>query len=393
MRDEIKQQHTVNDKQIETLKREFPECFDRDGKFISDKFNQIVTSSGTEITKEWFNLNWLGKSYAKLLANASVKTILSEDKEHNSEPQNQNSQNLLIKGDNLEVLKHLTNAYSNKIKMIYIDPPYNTGSDEFVYEDEYNFTKEQLAELANISIDEAHTILEFTKRKSNSHSAWLTFMYPRLYIAKSLLKDDGVIFISIDDNEQAQLKLLCDEVFGEGNFVNSIIWGYKTGGIPETGKLAKKHDTILFYAKYLGSHTFNIMTQKSYVASVPEPHTDSGRKLGVCRDEICDICGNTPGQKYRNVIMRDVWDDIDTVFRNIRNGIPFPSQKPSPLIIRMMQLVTNNNDNDIILDFFAGSGTTGDAVMHETAPPPGGEKVYISAVTTTNRCKETTRSI
>lgn len=149
--------------------------------------------------------------------------MLAEDKNHNQRVENKNSQNLLIKGDNLEVLKHMINAYSEKIKMIYIDPPYNTGSDGFVYNDERNFTAEQLSELAGIDLDEATRILNFTVKGSSSHSAWLTFIYPRLYIARELLREDGVIFISIDDNEIAQLKLLCDEIFGEENFLSQII--------------------------------------------------------------------------------------------------------------------------------------------------------------------------
>ncbi|QTD38032.1 site-specific DNA-methyltransferase [Polaribacter batillariae] len=125
------------------------------------------------------------------------------------------------------MLKHLSNAYYEKIKMIYIDPTYNTGSDGFVYTDDRKFTVEELQELAGISEERAKRILDFTQSKSNSHSAWLTFMYPRLYIAKQLLKEDGVIFISIDDNEVAQLKLLMDEVFGEENFVSEFIWEKK----------------------------------------------------------------------------------------------------------------------------------------------------------------------
>src|SRR5690606_32482298 len=132
---------------------------------------------------------------------------------------NKNSHNLLIQGDNLEVLKHLKGAYGEKVKMIYIDPPYNTGLDGFTYQDDRNFTPEQFAELAGIDLEEAKRVLDFTQSNANSHSAWLTFIYPRLYIAKQLLKDEGVIFISIDDNEQAQLKILCDEVFGEQNFI------------------------------------------------------------------------------------------------------------------------------------------------------------------------------
>ena len=114
--------------------------------------------------------------------------------------------------------------------MIYIDPPYNTGSDGFVYQDNFKFTVDDLSRLAGIDKAEAERILSFNAKGSNSHSAWLTFMYPRLYIARELMREDGVIFISIDDNEQAQLKLLCDEVFGEENFIKDLIINTAEGG-------------------------------------------------------------------------------------------------------------------------------------------------------------------
>jgi adenine-specific DNA-methyltransferase len=155
---------------------------------------------------------------------------------------------LLIKGDNLEVLKHMVNAYSEKVKMIYIDPPYNTGGDGFVYNDDRKFSKNQLSELAGIELDEAERILEFTCKGSNSHSAWLTFMYPRLYIARELLSDDGVVFISIDDNEISQLKIICDEVFGEQNFLGQFIVNSSPSAI-DYGHIAKTHEYALFYAK------------------------------------------------------------------------------------------------------------------------------------------------
>ncbi|VEI58604.1 type III restriction-modification system EcoP15I [Pasteurella multocida] len=208
---------------ITLLKQLFPQCFDKNGAFLPEKMAELTPSAGVDVSREAYSLNWLGKSYARYLRDCNPTTLLSEDQPHNNQPQNQHSQNLLIKGDNLEVLKHLKNAYANKVKMIYIDPPYNTGSDGFVYQDDRKFTPEQLAKLANMPIDEAKRVLDFTAKKSNSHSAWLTFMYPRLYIARELLKEDGVIFISIDDNEQAQLKLLCDEVFGEENFVAKCV--------------------------------------------------------------------------------------------------------------------------------------------------------------------------
>lgn len=213
---------TSNSKQLEILKKHFPQCFDKHGQFISHKMEEILGESGLDLSKESYSLNWLGKSYARLLANENPFTFLKEDKQHNQLDSNKQSENLLIKGDNLEVLKHLTKAYSEQIKMIYIDPPYNTGSDGFVYNDDRKFNVSQLSQLAGIDHDEAKRILEFTASKANSHSAWLTFMYPRLYVARELLKDDGVIFVSIDDNEVHNLRLLMNEVFGEENYISQL---------------------------------------------------------------------------------------------------------------------------------------------------------------------------
>src|SRR5699024_38568 len=175
--------------------------------------------------------------------------LLKEDKEHNQKPENKEAENLLLKGDNLEVLKHLTSAYYEKIKMIYIDPPYNTGGDGFVYQDDRKFSVEELQDLAGIDKERAQRILDFTQSKSNSHSAWLTFMYPRLYIAKQLLREDGVIFISIDDNEVAQLKLMMDEIFGEENFAGEITWLKKRKGSFLSKKIISLTEYILVYFK------------------------------------------------------------------------------------------------------------------------------------------------
>ncbi|MFP8638986.1 site-specific DNA-methyltransferase [Klebsiella michiganensis] len=240
---------TANSKQLAVLKANFPQCFDKNGAFIQEKLLEIVKSSDVELSKESYSLNWLGKSYARLLANLPPKTLLTEDKDHNQREENKNSQNLLIKGDNLEVLKHMVNAYSEKVKMIYIDPPYNTGSDGFVYNDDRKFTPEQLSELAGIDLDEATRILDFTVKGSSSHSAWLTFIYPRLYIARELLRQDGVIFISIDDNEQSQLKVLCDEIFGEMNFISNIANINNPKGRSDDKYIARSHEYILCYKK------------------------------------------------------------------------------------------------------------------------------------------------
>jgi adenine-specific DNA-methyltransferase len=239
---------TVNTKEIEILKKHFPNCFNKDGEFQMDKFEKRI-SQEVDVTKEGYELRWLGKNYARLLANIETDTMIVDDKEHNDKVENKNSENIYIEGDNIDVLKHLKNAYSEKIKMIYIDPPYNTGSDGFVYKDDRKYTKEDLAELTNITEEEAQRILSFNTKGSNSHSAWLTFMYPRLLTARELLSDDGVIFISIDDNEVSQLKLLCDEVFGEENFVAELPRITKKSG-KTTGQIAKNNDYIMIYRSF-----------------------------------------------------------------------------------------------------------------------------------------------
>lgn len=240
---------TSNSEQLAVLKQHFPHCFDKQGQFVLSRFQEVLQAHEVATTQESYKLDWLGKSYARLLANEPIRTLLSADVAHNSQAANLNSQNLLIKGDNLEVLKHLKGAYREAVKMIYIDPPYNTGSDGFVYQDDRKFTPEQLADLANVTLEEAKRILDFTQRGANSHSAWLTFMYPRLYVAKQLLRDDGVIFISIDDNEQAQLKLLCDEVFGEGNFVALFPWKKRTAKSDVPFGISQDFEWVYCYAK------------------------------------------------------------------------------------------------------------------------------------------------
>ena len=282
---------TSNSKELEILKKHFPQCFDKEGNFISHKMEEIVGESGLKLSSESYSLNWLGKSYARLLANEAPHTLIKEDKSHNTKAQNKKSQNLLIKGDNLEVLKHLSNAYSESIKMIYIDPPYNTGSDGFVYNDDRKFTSEELSRLAGVDIEEARRILAFTQSKANSHSAWLTFMYPRLYVARELLKEDGVIFISIDDNEQAQLKLLCDEVFGEENFVANIVRNTNSSK-NQSLFVSVSHEYCLIYTKNM--ETLKLKhTNKKW--AVPKNNVDEYvkkvkqlQKEGLSNEEITE---------------------------------------------------------------------------------------------------------
>lgn len=239
----------VPNKDLEVLRKHFPHCFDKVGNFQMEKFKQTLSEKEINFSTESYGIDWLGKSYARLLASDPATTLLRADEIHNSKHENANSENLLIKGDNLEVLKHLANAYYEQVKMIYIDPPYNTGSDGFTYQDDRKFTVKELQQLIGVDAEKAKRILDFTQSKSNSHSAWLTFMYPRLYIAKQLLKDEGVIYVSIDDSEVSQLKMLLDEIFGEENFRGIIIRATGTTTGQEALKIGSSYDSCLCYSK------------------------------------------------------------------------------------------------------------------------------------------------
>jgi adenine-specific DNA-methyltransferase len=249
IKENITRHIAVPNRNLEILKKHFGQCFDKNGTFNHETFKKHLAENEVNFSTESYGLEWLGKSYARLLATDPATTLLKADETHNRKPENAHAQHLLIKGDNLEVLKHLVQAYYEKIKMIYIDPPYNTGNDGFVYQDNRKFTVKELSELAGISEEKAQRILDFTQSKSNSHSAWLTFMYPRLYIARHLLREDGVIFVSIDDNEVAQLRLLLDEIFGEENFVANLIWEKRYGRSNNAKMITNITEHILLYRK------------------------------------------------------------------------------------------------------------------------------------------------
>lgn len=238
----------AGDRELNMLKETFPQCFDREGRFNKEAFLNALPD-GLEVTDETSGFNWLGKNYARMLYNMDSTTVICPDKEHNDLPENRDSQNVYISGDNLDALQHLVKSYAGQVKVIYIDPPYNTGSDGFVYNDKFNFTAEELAGKLGITTERADRILSMTRRGSASHAAWLTFMLPRLSFARDLLTKDGVIFISIDDNEQANLKRLCDEVFGEQNCVAQIIVQSNPRGRQSDIFVATVNDYLLCYAK------------------------------------------------------------------------------------------------------------------------------------------------
>lgn len=257
---ENNEQIKSNTRTLNILKEYFPDCFTKDEEFDIERFKNKIASDVNTV-EDGYELNFLGKNYANLIASQETTTVIEPDIEHNQKKENKNSNNIYISGDNLDAIKHLLNSYSKKIKCIYIDPPYNTNNDEFVYNDSFNFSKEELINKLDISEEKAEKLMSFLSRKSSSHSAWLTFMYPRLLLARDLLTDDGVIFISIDDNEQANLKLLCDTIFGEENFYGQIVHD-KCNTQNDANEIQKNVDYILCYVKKKEN---NLVTYESIV--------------------------------------------------------------------------------------------------------------------------------
>lgn len=347
-----------------------------------------------------------------------------------------NAQNFIIKGDNLDVLKILKSAYSEKIKMIYIDPPYNTKNDNFIYPD--NFRKDYKAILQEVGLleidDEGNEIesetLQFFKniQSTRTHSGWLSFMLPRLKLARDLLREDGVIFISIDDNEQANLKILCDEIFGEENFVAQISWRQFHSVKNDAKNFSKNIEYILCYAK---SFMENIIQNEVFDKADSYKKNDNDGKGFYKLDPVWAKSGtNTETYAFKNgkqwsppsgtfwrysldtikqmetnnEIVFDgknpmakrflnnvsigrksstFWDGKEVGFtlngdlevKNIFNGNKiFENPKPIGLLKRICEISTKSDD--IILDFFAGSGTTAQAVM-ELNKEDGGNRKFI----------------
>ena len=206
---------------LDELKEKLPEFFTKEGSFDLDKFKNQLKDKNINELSEGYQLDFIGKDYARRQAGEMPTTVIVPDEKQNK-GEGKDSNNLFFTGDNLEVLRHLQNNYQNKIDVIYIDPPYNTGSDGFVYPDSFEYSDEKLKDMFGLDDDQVARLKSIQGR--SSHSSWLTFMYPRLFLAKKLLSDTGVIFISIDDNEQANIKLLMNEIFGESNFLTDFIW-------------------------------------------------------------------------------------------------------------------------------------------------------------------------
>ena len=241
---------TPDQQKLEVLRQHFPQAIEvgTDGHIrINAAALQVALDpsnpAGIQVEEDGYELRWVGKREAYHSAFVPVQKIISP-LEGDSKNWDTTS-NLLIKGDNLDALRLLRHSYFGKVKLIYIDPPYNTQSDAFIYRDDFSASQGAVLEQLGYSKDNIDYIKNIYGART--HSGWLSFMYPRLLLAKDLLRDDGVIFISIDDNEQAQLKLLCDEVFGQENFISNLTW--EKGRKNDAKFFSNGHEYMLVYAK------------------------------------------------------------------------------------------------------------------------------------------------
>ncbi|WQS68703.1 site-specific DNA-methyltransferase [Helicobacter pylori] len=431
---EIGGEKSVNEKNVEVFNRYFPGCLsiENDNQLTLDTRKlKALLGDFSEIKEEGYGLDFVGKKIALNQAFKKNHKILK--------PLNEStSKHILIKGDNLDALKILKQSYSEKIKMIYIDPPYNTKNENFIYSDDFSQSNEEVLK----TLDYSKEKLDYIKNLfgSKCHSGWLSFMYPRLLLAKDLLKQDGVIFISIDDNECAQLKLLCDEIFGEGNFVADFIRKTKsTTNDAKTG-VNYQHEFLLCYAKNKGfvnllggeknlenyknpdndpngawvgadpsAKSGNMKTgyfgvTNPYTNKVDYPpvgmfwrfsqntiqkHIDEGR---ICfKKEHKD---NERGFIYKRYLKdlkttKKTFDSLvfsDNCYMNqtatkdllsLGMGEYFPYPKGVEFMKKIILHSTTPNEGDIILDFFAGSGTTAHAVMELNAEDKGNREFIL----------------
>ena len=230
---------------LNELKEKLPEFFTKDGSFDLDKFKDQLKDKNVNELSEGYQLDFIGKDYARRQAGEMPSTIIVPDEKQN-QGEGKDSKNLFFTGDNLEVLRHLQNNYQNRIDVIYIDPPYNTGSDGFVYHDSFEYSDDKLKDMFGLDDDQVERLKSIQGK--SSHSAWLTFMYPRLVLAKRLLNDNGVIFISIDSNEQATLREIQEEIFGENQFIAEIVRNTNSSK-NNSLFISTSHDYCLVYGK------------------------------------------------------------------------------------------------------------------------------------------------
>lgn len=419
---------------IEKIAALFPNCVTErevNGKLEQaidfDLLKQELSATIVEGNQERYQLNWVGKANATVLANAPINKTLRLCREESVNFDT--TQNLFIEGDNLEALKLLQETYLGKVKMIYIDPPYNTGKD-FIYKDNFAMANEDYQRESGQVDEEGNRLVVNSESNGRFHSDWLSMIYSRLKLARNLLTDDGVIFISIDDNEQANLKRVCDEVFGERNFVADVIWKKKNVVQNDARFFSTDHEYLICYTKNSEYLTLNRLPrtdeQKSrYQNPDNDPRGDwtsvaLQAKSGSSSYEITFPNGvswkptegtfprlskeslmkafeenrlwfgvngtNVPRlKKYLSevkdgVLSNTIWfnDEVGStqsskeMVKKLLNSNIFDTPKPIEYIKKMMRLTCNNNS--IILDFFAGSATTAHAVMQLNAEDGGNRK-------------------
>lgn len=363
-------------KQLEEL---VPEAIE-DGKVNVDKLKELLDGDAAD-ESERFGLFWPGKLNAIRAAQTPTTATLKPAPELSKDWDD--TQNVFIEGDNLEALKILQKHYHGKIKMIYIDPPYNTGKD-FVYPDNYKEGLQAYLEWTRQVNEEGKKVSSNSESDGRYHSHWLNMMYPRLKLARGLLGDDGLIFISIDDNEIDNLKKLCNELFGENNFVNTIIWHYGKMS-NEKNKLPNNHEYILVYKKTASAGIFTKVKKEDseyrnrYLRFVTPENTvvygsvknSSDRLIALRVKKIKEVL-NKPALSDSDILFdfnQEFKSHSDTIYVSTIKGnssenisVFDTGQKPLALMNLLLQFGSPNKD-DIVLDFFSGSGTTAEAVM------------------------------
>ncbi|MBQ9312053.1 MAG: site-specific DNA-methyltransferase [Bacteroidales bacterium] len=441
---------SITEERIKELKKIFPEVFS-ENRVDFDRLRNIL-GDNVKDKDERYNLSWAGKSDAyRILQQPSFATLIPQKEESVDFDK---TDNIFIEGENLEVLKILQRSYFNKIKMIYIDPPYNTGKDSFIYPDKFSETKKDYQQRIGVKDEEGKLLKEGefnlnSKENGQYHSNWLNMMMPRLFLAKNLLKNDGVIFVSIDDNEVHNLKLLMNEIFGEENFIVQLNWKKKKQ--PSfLSSVASVVEYILVYGrnaeniKKLSIETLedsnkpiinasnnetertilkgirckkdvNFIAKGSYrnrtmsITYLDDVYIKDGivqndfrcmAKFRTGQDEINKFCSKGVLFITRNLgLRRDLLEEEKDGQKSITNllldwghnqdgsnelklifdidnemGI-FDNPKPVLLISNIIKSIMN--DNCIILDFFAGSGTTGHALMKLNSEDEGTRKFIL----------------
>ena len=379
---------------------------------------------------EAYEFTWVGKKASIVEANKPIRKTLRPCKEESVNWDT--TENLYIEGDNLEVLKLLQESYLGKVKMIYIDPPYNTGND-FIYNDDFKMSKEEYADEQGEYDDDGNRMFKNTETNGRFHSDWCSMIYPRLMLARNLLSDDGVIFISIDDNEQENLKKICDEVFGAENFIAQVIWKKKYGIQNDALYFSNNHDFVIVYSKNKNTYHQNLLPRSHEMdARYKNPDNDprgawqsdnlsvgrvtekdiypiitpsgreimppEGRSWSFSKESMDKLIndnriwfgedgGNVP--RYKRFLSEvkqgrtcsTIWEyeevsHTDKAKKDLKNLFEgksfFDYPKPIELIYR--SLILGTNKSDIILDFFSGSSTTAHAVMQLNAEDGGNRK-------------------